>query len=622
MIAKRAPRRTDSKDSFTQLVSYIADEKNQGNKVAEIRITNCASDDLAFATREIEFTQASNQRAKSDKSYHLILSFRAGENPAPETLAAIENEVCDYIGLGEHQRISAVHTDTDNLHIHIAINKIHPRSLRLVEPYYDKMKLSDICQAMEHKYNLETDNHISEERKSEITGRSADMESHSGLESFLGYVKEKVSQEAVSLLENGADWQSLHSLMAKYNLEIRERGNGLVIASKENSLSIKASSVHKHLSKSAITQVMGEYQAANESVKAITPEESYQAKPLHQLNEDRQALYSRYLSEKNESIALRREQLTKVREARQKELSGLKIKYKHKRAELISRRTAKRAMYSILKMERIREDAEIRSRYTQMMRDNQTVEPVKSWQEFLLSEAGQGNEVALSALRRNKRRKAQEADSANSLEAAKVSKKSAEDSIYTKYTFFVHKDGAVTYRFDNGGSFRDEGKRLVLGDNFDKKSIETALKMAMVKYGNNLKIKGSTEFVALAEKLAKANRIKVSSAQMDIPKNMENSAEKVTDQVEKYMKSRNNLIDRVSDISKHRLFKDTDSGSLVYKGQRQLDDGSRLALFDNDNETLCLPVTSAQAAKLAKKSVGSDVTIDRRGRIISTSRGL
>ncbi len=31
------------------------------------------------------------------------------------------------MGYADHQRVSAVHYDTDNVHIHIAINKIHPQ---------------------------------------------------------------------------------------------------------------------------------------------------------------------------------------------------------------------------------------------------------------------------------------------------------------------------------------------------------------------------------------------------------------------------------------------------------------------------------------------------------------
>jgi hypothetical protein len=42
--------------------------------------------------------------------------------------------------------VSVVHHDTDNVHIHVAINKIHPRTLTLHDPIRDYITLK-ICSA-------------------------------------------------------------------------------------------------------------------------------------------------------------------------------------------------------------------------------------------------------------------------------------------------------------------------------------------------------------------------------------------------------------------------------------------------------------------------------------------
>ena len=160
MIAKRSPTPKGKGSSFSRLASYITDEKSNGEKVGFTKVTNCSFDEIDLAVREIEHTQDMNTRAKSDKTYHLIVSFRSGESPTEEQLADIEQVVCEGIGLGDHQRLSATHTDTDNLHIHIAINKIHPETLNLIEPFYDKYKLSELCKELEIKHDLEQDNHI------------------------------------------------------------------------------------------------------------------------------------------------------------------------------------------------------------------------------------------------------------------------------------------------------------------------------------------------------------------------------------------------------------------------------------------------------------------------------
>jgi Relaxase/Mobilisation nuclease domain len=51
---------------------------------------------------EIAATQQLNARAKSDRTYHLLISLRAGENPDAKTLRAIEERFCKELGYAEH----------------------------------------------------------------------------------------------------------------------------------------------------------------------------------------------------------------------------------------------------------------------------------------------------------------------------------------------------------------------------------------------------------------------------------------------------------------------------------------------------------------------------------------
>lgn len=180
MIAKRIPR-TKGTSSASRLVKYMVAAKGgldpeswkrtadyildsqgtttQGEKVASYRVTNCGTDDPAQATQIIEAIQAANTRSKSDKTYHLVFSFPPGEEPPLELLHRIEDELCAAIGLGDHQRISAVHQDTDHLHVHVCINKVHPTGLQNIEPHYDKQKLMEACERLEIQYGLTRTNH-------------------------------------------------------------------------------------------------------------------------------------------------------------------------------------------------------------------------------------------------------------------------------------------------------------------------------------------------------------------------------------------------------------------------------------------------------------------------------
>jgi hypothetical protein len=59
-----------------------------------------------------------NTRAIGDKTYHLLVAFLSEETPLIPVLKDIEERLCIGLGYGEHQRVSAIHHDTDHLHIH------------------------------------------------------------------------------------------------------------------------------------------------------------------------------------------------------------------------------------------------------------------------------------------------------------------------------------------------------------------------------------------------------------------------------------------------------------------------------------------------------------------------
>ena len=137
--------KSPQKSRYGRLVTYLLDPQGKKKtRVGEVVITNCVSTDTTWAVREIAATQRLNARAISDRTYHLLVSLRAGENPDAQTLRMIEERFCNALGYAEHQRVSVVHHDTDNVHIHVAINKIHPTSLTIHDPIRDYITLK-IC---------------------------------------------------------------------------------------------------------------------------------------------------------------------------------------------------------------------------------------------------------------------------------------------------------------------------------------------------------------------------------------------------------------------------------------------------------------------------------------------
>ncbi|WP_179095076.1 relaxase/mobilization nuclease domain-containing protein, partial [Burkholderia pseudomallei] len=109
MIAKHVPMRSLGKSDFAGLVKYITADQAKEHRIGEVRLTNCAALTVRDAVTEVLATQQANTRAKSDKTYHLLVSFRAGELPDAATLEAIEARICAGLGFSDHQRVSAVH---------------------------------------------------------------------------------------------------------------------------------------------------------------------------------------------------------------------------------------------------------------------------------------------------------------------------------------------------------------------------------------------------------------------------------------------------------------------------------------------------------------------------------
>ena len=98
MIAKHIPMRSARKSDFAGLVQYIADRQGKTERLGVVNITNCAADTLQAVMAEVLATQQLNTRAQGDKTYHLIISFRAGEKPDRKTMISIEQRICAGLG--------------------------------------------------------------------------------------------------------------------------------------------------------------------------------------------------------------------------------------------------------------------------------------------------------------------------------------------------------------------------------------------------------------------------------------------------------------------------------------------------------------------------------------------
>ncbi len=283
MIAKKIERRC--KDNFGRLAEYIAAAKDKGEKLAGLWTANCGEDetDLDLAIAGAEATQALNTRSKADKTYHLIISFRPGERPSLDGMKEIERSFAKALGFSEHQRIAAGHEDTENFHMHVAYNKVHPETLAVHTPWNDYPALERACREAERKYGLYVDLGKTEyggwfNRRDIADPAARDFEARTWRQSFQNHVLDN-RKEIIGIAGKSRSWRDLHEGLAGLGIEIKPRGAGLALKRRDGPGAVKASLADASLSRDRLVERFGPYRSMD---KAAAPRarRRYRAGPL------------------------------------------------------------------------------------------------------------------------------------------------------------------------------------------------------------------------------------------------------------------------------------------------------------------------------------------------------
>jgi hypothetical protein len=419
VIAKEVIMRSRNKSGMTSLVNYLTDEQgregpealadymtdDQGNdfRVGQVTITNCLATEHEWAAAEMTATQKMNTRAKSDKTYHLIISFKEGENPDPATLQKIEARLAGALGYANHQRISVVHHDTDNLHVHVAINKINPSTYKLHEPYYDYKILAKECAALEIEFGLERDNHEPKRRVAEA--KIADMTAHTGAISLIAWIKEHAAED----LEKAGTWAAFSNVLAENGLQLKQRANGFVFMA-DDGTRCKASSVSRTLSKPALEKRLGELPELLAELATVPDQErpgkdqvmdreDVTQKSYQRFLADKTGLYPRYQEEQERNRVQKTEDLKHARLVRDQRIAAAK------RSAALERATAKmlksgRFAYSLISSGLV---ANIKRAQKDFEKERKIIlansAPRPSWAEWLTTQRGdKAAEAALHAV--------------------------------------------------------------------------------------------------------------------------------------------------------------------------------------------------------------------------------
>jgi len=495
-------------DDYGRLARYIADAGHKGEKTLLSWFSGCwTEDDYQLAIEEVETVQKTNVRTAKEKTYHLMVSLRPEDEDklTPDVFREIELEFARVLGFEKHQRHAGVHKNTDNLHLHVAYNMIHPEHRTRHEPFRDFRERDRLCRQLEQKYGLTVDTGREPGRTKPATNETAkSYELHTGQESLFSYAQRH--KEAITGdLAYSHSWADCHQAFFKHGLLLKPRGNGLVIQSLDGRLAIKASNLGRALSRNELEKKFGAFEAAsNDLIKTNQPEHTYMADPV-QLNPNRDNLYLEYkaaLSKRRaemETLKQENQQLfAALRETWDKNYENIKklpMLRSHRQKVMKEFQAKKRSQLESLRQISRGKRGEVSNNY-----------PFTTWNQFLCYRAGQGQESALAILRSRQREVQAEvsakaentghnsSSSPKSLaivaEMQKIWRQEAGGlSPPTDMKYTIDAKGTVIFTLPRGGSIRDNGPEIHFSPQ-DEKAKSLAQKLAQAKWGLTAELNG------------------------------------------------------------------------------------------------------------------------------------
>lgn len=572
MIVKVAPARRDGRSSFTKLLDYMTagledagadprmvsfytltqylttetafdDAGDQVEKCVAVEIGNLSS--LQNAAKEMWAVSQRNPRCP-DPVFHYILSWPEHERPAVRDILGAARKTLEALGLLEHQYVVAVHGNTDNIHAHVEVNRIHPLTYKARHLEWTHKTLHKAAREAEIEFGWTHDNGLWQvidaggnkivvpnndyvERAVEVLSSQArDFEVWTGKESLETYCKgdpAKALQKA--LRTRPLTWQSIHQALSRYGLELKDTGGGGLrvecIRQHEDDkpVAVAASRAFRFLKRKDLEQKIGPFEALDPNAPAVRQTKVYKRDPIKRMTRrlerhaQREALFEQYQQDRRKALDKRAEVKSihkqSSKDANSRRFQMLKQGYMANRQQLKADTRIcgeeKQALYTLFKM--TYEDAK-RKLKEQIKQEREQISEfmpkLKSWRTWVEEQAQEGNEAAISALRGmvyQEKRKAKQKEGGEEDQVMSIQPYPArsDDSPSIKHSFSqlewrVSSNGRVFYHHtkNHALAFIDEGRRLTFGrDKVDDESLLASIRYAQTKWGNTLHLSGGDQ---------------------------------------------------------------------------------------------------------------------------------
>ncbi len=342
MIGKHIPS-PKGHSSFKGLNDYITGKTNRQPE-EKIAFTGCLNlISLETATVEMESLASLNKRC-ADPVMHLLLSWRENETPTTEQADEAVRIALDELNLSQCQAVYALHQNTDNLHLHICVNRIDPDTHKAIDPAHGWTRREHAARRIEYLQGWQTEQNtwstvnengevVQKPKKedSSIPLAVSDMEHLTGEQSAIRRAQEVLRGTIKKL----SSWEEFHNTLALHGMQYQKKGSGAVIV--VGDVTVKASSVSKNLTLSKLEKQLGPFQEIHRLAQLIfddkAPSACHRHEPLDNTHDNEN--WRAYIAERGEHYNAIKSLKTKHSTSLQKTREILKARHMAERGELL-----------------------------------------------------------------------------------------------------------------------------------------------------------------------------------------------------------------------------------------------------------------------------------------------
>lgn len=238
-------------NEFSDILDYATapvDTAIAGEKCIGIRTHGVIGIDTASA--EMNAVARMNTRC-ADPVYHFILSWPEHEKPETKAIFEAAEHAIKSLGFEEHQYVIAVHANTDNIHCHVAMNRVHPITHKSRHIEWAKRTLHYAAREVEIEHGWSHDNGIyvvaingkgekqivlntkhKEAENEQEQSVHPEMERDEVLpawhdpESMDSWLKTTVTKALKQDLPHLQGWQGLHAWLERVDITLKDTGGG------------------------------------------------------------------------------------------------------------------------------------------------------------------------------------------------------------------------------------------------------------------------------------------------------------------------------------------------------------------------------------------------------------